>query len=266
MLLRTNKPSPTLQIALPLSLCLLLPATACAETPFEASHNFIESGRKTEARRALETELRLRPNNLEARYNLAVLLEESGHSADAIGLYEKNLTISWHLPSLINLAVALKDNGKTKMAETWLIKGTKGLTHEATPWYILAQISEQNGDTVNAARQYLKALKADPINGFAHLNYATFQSKNRHGDLGVKHGAKATRLLPNCAPCWSRYGSILQGAGKDEQAIEAYQRSLAINPEPETRKQLIKTLKKLGHLERAQQMQRGMLQFHSKQK
>ncbi|ATX81408.1 Tetratricopeptide repeat-containing protein [Mariprofundus ferrinatatus] len=237
---------------------LLSPVLTHAETPFEASRQFIETGQITEARRALESELRMRPDNIEARYNLAVLLEEGGHQSDAMQLYEKNLSITWHLPSLVNLASALERKGDTSRVIQWLEKGTRHMKHEATPWYLLASISEKRGDTVSATIQYNQAIKADPLNGFAYLNHASFQSRQQLGDMGLKHGAKAIRLLPQCAPCWKSYASILKHAGKGEASIEAYQHSLALNPDINTRRELVGLLRKLGYLDRAEQMQRGI--------
>jgi tetratricopeptide (TPR) repeat protein len=246
-----------LALILPFAAITFASLPALAGTPFEASQQFIESGQTTEARRALETELRLRPNNIEARYNLAVLLEEGGHQSDAMTLYEQNLSISWHLASLINLASALERSGKSSESQQWLEKGTKRIKHEATPWYMLAQLSEKRGDAILAAKQFHKALKADPLNGFAYLHNASFQSRNNLSDRGLRHGSKATRLLPECAPCWKSYGSILQHAGKNKEALDAYQHSLSIDPDIRTRKKLIVVLRKLGHLDRAEQMQRG---------
>ena len=75
----------------------------------------------------------MRPGNLEARYNLAVLLEDIHHQQQALTLYEENLTYVWHLPSIINLAAILQQQGKTAQARLWLQKATKKIKHEATP-------------------------------------------------------------------------------------------------------------------------------------
>ena len=241
-----------------LILPLLHPSFAGAATPFERSEQLIEQGKHTEARRALESELRIRPENVEARYNLAILMTENGHTSDAISLYEKNLAIAWHLPSLVNLASALQKLGETKKVQQWLEKGTKKLRHEATPWYLLAAISEQRGNIVQAMTQYQRALKADPLNGFAHLHYATFQSRHQLADHGLKHGRKATKLLPECAPCWREYGNILRREKNEQEAMIAYQRSLAINPNKQTRQQLVDTMRQLGFHQRASQVQRGI--------
>ena len=245
-------------LAVPFFIVALTPLSTQAETPFQASQQFIETGQTTEARRALESELRIRPDNVEARYNLAIILEQSGHKSDAISLYQENLGIAWHLPSLANLASALKASGNTAKAQQWLEKGTKNLRHEATPWYMLAAISEQQNNITKATAQYRKALKVDPLNGFAYLHYAAFQSRHKIADHGLKHGDKATRLLPDCSPCWRKYGDILRSSKMEQEALTAYQRSLAIEPEKETRQRLVSTLRSLGYKQRADQMQRGL--------
>jgi len=234
------------------------PGHADAKPDFQVAQQLIEQGRITEARRALQSELRVHPRNIEARYSLAVLLEDIGHHADAQPLYKKNLSLYWHLPSLINLAALLEKQGKTEQARQWLEKATKKLRHEAAPWYMLAAISEKNGQLKTAVSQYKKAIKADPLNGFAQLRFAEFQSRHKLADRGVRFAKKAIRLLPDCAPCWRGYGDIMRSAGHNKQALAAYQRSLAIQPDSQTRQQLINILRTLGQTERAKRMQQAL--------
>lgn len=235
---------------------------AHAKTPFQAAQHFIETGQHTEARRALKSELHIRPKNIEARYNLAVLLEDIHHQQQALTLYEENLTYAWHLPSIINLAAILQQQGKTAQARLWLQKATKKIKHEATPWYMLAAMAEQDGQIVKTASLYKKALKADPLNGFAYLHYADFQSRHGKPGKGLKHAAKATRLLPDCAPCWRKHGDILRRAEQKQHAVEAFQRSLAIHPDSETRQHLIDTLHSMGQHKRAERMQQALNAWH----
>jgi len=237
-------------------ICITTPALAV--TPFELAQRYINSGQNTEARRALESELRMRPKNLEARYNLAILLEEIGHSDQAQALYQKNISIGRHLPSLINLAATVRSQGDTEQSSLLLKKATRLFRSEATPWYLLAQLAESEGRTIKPAQLFRKAIKTDPMNGFAYLHYADFQSRHKRHDLGLKNSAKASRLLPECAPCWRKCGEIYQRAGKYNTALNAYQRSLAINPDQETRRQLVTTLRSLGQNKRADGIQKSL--------
>jgi len=231
---------------------------AHARTPFQSSHHYIETGQYTEARRALRSELRKRPKNLAARYNLAILLEDMKHQDEALALYEENLSYAWHLPSVVNMAAILQQQGKTEQARNWLIKATKALKFEATPWYLLAAMAERNGRATEAEKLYAKAIKADPLNGFAYLHFAAFQSAHKLSDKGLKYSHKAIRLLPDCAPCWQQHGEILQAAGKNQQALAAFQRSLAIRPDAGVRQRLINVLRDLGQIKRAEHMQQAL--------
>ncbi len=234
------------------------PLHTYAKSTYQQARQLIEQGRIPEARRALQSELRVNPGNVEARYDLAVLLEDIGQQADAKSLYEKNLSFYWHLPSLINLATLLERGGKTEQARHWLEKATRKIRHEAAPWYLLAAISEKKGHIRKAGTQYKKAIKADPLNGFAWLRLAEFQSRRQLADKGIKFAEKAMRLLPDCAPCWRSYGNIMRATGHSNKALAAYQRSLAIRPDSQTRQQLINVLRQLGQTDRAERMQQAL--------
>jgi len=236
--------------------CLI--STAHAETPFQTAQQFIESGQITEARRALESELKLRPDNLEARYNLAILLQDIGHSDESRKLYETNISLGRHLPSMINLATLLQQQGQPDKATQLLESATKQFKFEATPWYLLAQQAEKRGNQIEAIQLFQNGLKADPLNGFAYLHYADYQSRYAMKGFGLTYGARAIRLLPVCAPCWRTYGDILHRANKDDEALAAYQRSLAITPDDKTRQQLVTSLRALGQSERANHIQSGL--------
>jgi len=245
-------------VAAMLMIALTWPANCLARSDFQRAQQLLELGQITEARRALQSELRIHPENIEARYNLAVLLEDIGHHADAQSLYEKNLSLSWHLPSLINLATLLERQGHTEKASQWLEKATRKIRHEAAPWYLLASISEKKGKMTLAISQHKKAIRADPLNGFAWLHFANFQSRHHLADNGIKYAEKALRLLPDCAPCWRSYGDIMRRTGDNHKALAAYQHSLAIRPDSATRQQLITTLRHLGQTERAERMQQAL--------
>ena len=229
-----------------------------AKTPFEASHQYIESGQLTEARRALESELRLRPEHLEARYNLAILLEKMGHPDEALTLYEENLGHAWHLPSIVNMAAILQQQGEREKARDWLQKAASRLKFEAAPWYLLADMAEQDGNLDKAEKLHERSVKADPLNGFAYLRLATFQSRHKRSDFGLKHGRKAIRLLSDCAPCWQQFSDILLTVGNKQEALEALQRSLAIQPDNRNRQKLINLLHELGQHQRAEKMQQAL--------
>lgn len=220
--------------------CLsLIPISGCAETHFEAAQRLLEAGHDTEARRALELELSLRPGNLEARYDLAVLLERIGHGAEAAALYRNNLKRGRNLPSLVNLSAWLRSQGEHSAAEALLLKGTKDYPDEAVPWYLLAEMAQQAGNNGQAHEDYLQALRADNRNGYAHLRFARFLAASGDIDQAISQAATAVHLLPGCAPCLDIAGDIYARAGHRERALALWQKSIAIAPSATLRDKIV---------------------------
>jgi len=243
-----------------LVLLLAIALTACsapkkAPSAFASALEHQQRGELTEYRRALERELKTNPNNLDARYDLALHLEESGQVDDARKLYRENLNHRPHFPSAINRAALLHRQGEEKRAEELVQQTIGNFPHEATPWYLLAGWAAERGQASQAEDHFRKGIAADPHNGFAHLRYGSFLATR--GDLSAAEleARKATELLPECAPCWKTYGNILMQAGKARQAVSAYQRSLALSPDTDTRLELIHSLRAVGEETRAQHMQ-----------
>ncbi len=246
-----------------LCICLLLPAfPVWGKTPFEAAQGFYESGRETEARRALRQELRLRPHNLEARYDLAVLLADIGHREEARQLYEQNLRLGRHLPSAVNLSMMFLQEGREDEARKLLLDTARRFRAEAVPWYLLAEIAAGKGHNRQAEDYYQQALKADPLNGFAHLRYARFLASRKRYSSALRHARRASRLLPDCAPCWRTLGDIQQQAGHPRQALAAYQHSAALRPDRATRGRIIAVLESMGENERAAAMRQALKALH----
>lgn len=229
-----------------LLLCgLSAPLPALAETPFEAYQHHIDRGEITQARRALESELVLRPENIIARYNLALLLQDIGDDKAASALYTENLARQWHLPSLVNLVYLLRKEQRLDDARAWLKKGTRYLRHESAPWYLLAEISEPDGRIKQTGNELEQATRADPLNGYAWIRRAAFLGRHGHLKQALRYADRATRLLPACAPCWSSYGDLLLQAKQTADALDAYQHALAIEPDADTRTKAAQCIKRL---------------------
>jgi len=242
------------------ALTLLSACTTIAppQSAWQTGQKQMQAGQWSEARRSFERELLEHPENQQARYNLALLLAQNGHSDDAATLYRQNLEIGWHFPSAINLAQLLQTSGNNEEAASLLTRAAKESPHEATPWYLLAEAADHAGNPDLAGQHFLQALKADPANGYAHLRYAAFQSRHGLEDHGIREGKKALALLPDCATCWRQYGDILLASGDHAAARAAWQRSLAIDPTTETRQRLIDLLRLEGQTEQAERMQQAL--------
>jgi tetratricopeptide (TPR) repeat protein len=239
-------------------LCCLLSSTAWATNYKQKAQHFEQQGQWTEARRAWQSALVQNSKNLNARYHLAQILEKAGHPSDAQALYEKNIQIGKHLNTTITLAQLYIHNGKRSDAIKLLKKATKVFRNEAVPWYLLAELAIQDKHLKQSQYYFKKSLKADPINAFAHLRYARFLSNQNKHSQAIKHAKKALRIKKTCAPCWRIYGDILEAANKPQDALQAYQQSLAIQPNNDARQHLINVLQQLGEHQRAKRMQQAL--------
>jgi len=237
---------------------MLLPSGGWAETHFEAAQRLLESGYETEARRSLELELKLRPNNLEARFNLAVLLTRIGHREEALRLYQENMKRGRHLPSVANLSAMYLKQGKRKAAIRLLEKATRKFRAEAVPWYLLAAIAEKKKNMEKADQYYRKGLKADHKNGFAHIRYARFLARRHHLKTAKKHADRAVHLLPECAVCFKIEGDILRQSGDKKQALTAYQKAAALSPGRAIRLDISAMLDAVGEHRRARMIKRAL--------
>jgi len=236
---------------------LIVPAAMAADLE-EQAYDHLRKSEWTEARRDFETELIANPKNLDARYNLALLLAKSGHPDSEKKLYLENMKYGWHLPSVINLSSIYIAEGSNRDAQALLEKAARHFRHEATPRYLLAELYEKQGDRKKALQWYEDALKSDPLNGFAQIRYARFIAGEKNYPEAIKHGERAASLIPDSASIWSILGDIQVATGHDDKALESYQRSLALQPSPETRQRLINLLHRLGEHERANRMQQAL--------
>lgn len=216
---------------------------ACTNTHFEAAQEHLYKGEELKARQALKLEITNHPDNLDARYNLAVLLERIGDEKEAAALYRENLNRDRHLPSVVNLSAWLRRHGQTDDARRLLQQATQDYRSEAVPWYLLAEMAQQNENNDLATTLYRKAIKADKKNGYAHLSFARFLAASGKIDKAISQANRAVQLLPECAPCLNIAGDILSQGGKDSRALALWQRSIAIAPEAALRDKIQQAIK-----------------------
>jgi len=166
--------------------------------------------------------------------------------------------MGWHLPTIVNLTASYRQQKRDAEAEALLNKALKRFKYEATIYYLLAEMSEERREFKQAEKLYKKGLRQDPLNGFSHIRYARFLAKQNRLKLALKHADRATSLLPKCASCLTIRGDIQVKTKDHTDALDSYQKSLAIDPNAATRQKLIHALHKAGQHDRANRMQRAL--------
>jgi len=253
-----------------LALALMAGLAGCA-TPMPTTDPVLlaqqrwQQGRNSEAIRLLLAYVRRHPTQQDARYNLALFLAQQGQTERAIRLYRDNLAIGPHLASQVNLALLLAQRHENDAALAVLQAARRAFPHRALPAYLIGQLQWRQGRNSAAEQAFRQALAAEPDNALAHLHYARFLAATHRLRDALNQARQAVHLAPDCAACWRIDAQLLRKHGQVQQAIAAYQRSLAIQPDIHTRKQLIALLEQTGDHARAARM-RAALQAWLKQR
>jgi len=175
-------------------------------------------------------EIEKRPDNLEARYDLAVMLENIGRDDEAQSMYEENMRRGMHLPTVVNLSALYLRHGNRAGARAILDRAASHFKTEAVPFYLLAEMADTEGDAEQAETLFRRAISADRVNGFARIRFARFLLRSGKTEEAQGQAGKAVELLPLCASCWLILGEAHMAAGQPKHALEAFQRSAAIEP------------------------------------
>ncbi len=140
--------------------------------------------------------LKIRPDFLDARYNLGNNALRRQHYKDAIRIYEDLL--------------------KFKEAPEF--------------WHNLGRAHLELGDSVQAARCFQRALALDSTYAYAYHNLGTLAERGGNYTAAVRYYRLATRHAPASDEYWFKFGLVLQQSGKKDSAEYAFKKALAINP------------------------------------
>ena len=121
-----------------------------------------EEGKLHDAEAALESALRLDPDNEVVLGKLAFILEQQGDMQAAQSIYERALEIHQHAPSLYGAYAALLHKlGKLDEAKEAFIKAIDLETDSAVIYYNFAQLLEELDEKQAAIQGYEEALRLD---------------------------------------------------------------------------------------------------------
>lgn len=187
------------------------------------------SGRLEESLALIGRALQRRPDFLEARLNLANILQEAGRVAEAaaewhrLALFEPGVAASWH-----RLGGALDRQGSARRSQSIAVlrravriqPGAGRLHHD------LGIVLHHAARLDEAVASQRNAIAAEPELVSAHMNLGAVLLEL--GSLAEARAAlrRATALAPGSAECWYTLGHVHHGSGDPAAAATAYGRSV----------------------------------------
>jgi curli biogenesis system outer membrane secretion channel CsgG/lipoprotein NlpI len=104
--------------------------------------------------------------------------------------------------------------------------GEHAAIHARIGWY-----QQRLGMSEEARVSSERALRLDSKNAAAHSTLASLAIARLDWETAIRHLRKFLEQQPDAAAAWSDLGLSLSNAGRDEDALTAYQRALALEPE-----------------------------------
>jgi tetratricopeptide (TPR) repeat protein len=212
-------------------------AIASIREQFLDAYSFLRAGLANEntgdhagAERSFRRGLELAPDDVELHNALGWTLFQDARPAEAVVEYERALEQDPdHVKSHNNLALALVELGRLEDAAKHFEKSV-ALEPRAEIHSDLGFILARLGRPDEAFEHYEKALELDPACASAHFNMAvTFVQKGEFA-AAESHYGEALKGRPT-AETHNGLGYVLARQGRTDEAIAAYERAIAANPE-----------------------------------
>ena len=222
-------------------------AALSIKSNYAEAHNnlgnvFKEKGMVDEAIKAFNKALSIKPDYAEALNNKGIALQDQGKLDEAIKIYEDALSIkSDYAEVYYNMGISLKYRGDFE--EALKVFGT-ALSIKPNFFQChnnMGTILKDQNDLCGAIKAYKKAISIRPDYIDAHFNLANalkFQGVND----AVAAYARVISINPNHAEAYNNMGVALKGQEKQTEAIDAFKKALAINPDYGTARHLLSSL------------------------
>lgn len=203
---------------------------------FLDAYSFLRAGMANEhtgdhkgAERAYRRGLEVNPDNAELHNALGWTLYQDGRTREAIPEYQKAVALDpKHVKSHNNYALALVEIERfPEAAEQYRLSVELEPKAEIISdyGYILSRLNRN----AEAQAQYRRALELDPNCASAHFNLAVDRVRAGEYADAEKHYRDALAIKPN-AETWNGLGYTLVYLRRNNEAVEAFRQSIAIDP------------------------------------
>ncbi len=221
------------------------------------------AGRRNDAVHAFKRAISLQPDLPLAWLTLADQLRETGDAPGAAHAYLQHLKHAVRDPMLMQAAAALSE-GRIPDAEALLRDRLRTLPTDIAAIRMLAELAARIGRDEDAVRLLSRCLELAPGFHAARQNYALVLNRAEHTEQALAQVEQLLTIEPGnpgyrnqkavilCklgeydaaleiyddlvqrhrdhAGLWMSYGHALKTAGRGEAAVDAYRRSIAIDP------------------------------------
>ncbi len=178
-------------------------------------------------------------------YGMGRVAEERGAYAEAIGQFERALTLQPGASVVhYHLGQAYRELGELDRAEEALARSGPNrvamadpLMHELTtlaigalPHLARGHAAAREGRLADAESAYRQAVAADATNVRAHESLAVLLVRRGSPEAALEHFGVAVRLAPENAQAHSDLGELLAEMGRNDRALEHLARAVELEP------------------------------------
>lgn len=183
------------------------------------------------------------PNDLEARFGLALLDLRSGRSTDARVRLLESLRISpRNARALLSLALISSDAGRSRDAETYIESALRYHSQDARTQYVAARLAARNGRVREAVDRARSALEIRPSYGEARRLLASLLLESGDPGTAATLMEAAVALDRGDALAWYTLGVARSRLGQTDPGIYAFEAALALRPDDEVARRALEDL------------------------
>jgi len=180
-----------------------------------------------------EHAIRIKPDYVDALYNLGNIFKDDGRIDDAIKSYEKVIDINpGYDDAQFNLGVSLQILGQVDKAIDHYEKALLSVPDNTGIRINLGFIFQSLGNPDDAIEEYKKVLEIDPNQLIVLNNLGACLKELGEMNQAIEYFEKALEIDPNYAEAHFNLGYVYQDLGEIKQAILCYEKAVVINNYP----------------------------------
>lgn|GEM_PF-5485488 len=210
--------------------------------PFLKGITFAKHGKPQEALLAFQQALRISPDPAPIYYNIALLYLGVGDLENAQAALTRTLQVDpRHQGALLNLGILYERQGKLEEAlrsyegaRDLQPESTDGVNAAVSAQTVRGRIAVQAGKLDEALEAFKKAAELQPKNPANYFNLALLYLRRNELSEAEKSFDQVIALDPSETDVYMPLGDLLEKTGREEEAIQTYERLAALGAGPLT--------------------------------